>query len=95
SEDHLCRWQLLGQPDQLGAEHVWLEHAGDQALSATHLHGMAQTLDYEEDFCLDEPTLFSRSIREDCLHSAHGQAPGTISGTGSKNAAPTTAAGAW
>jgi hypothetical protein len=25
----------------MGAEHVGLEHAGDQALSATHLHGIA------------------------------------------------------
>ena len=28
---------LHRQPDQLGAEHVWLEHAGDQALPATYL----------------------------------------------------------
>ena len=25
----------------MGAEHVGLEHAGNQALSATHLHGIA------------------------------------------------------
>ena len=43
-----------GQPDQLGTEHVGLEHAGDQALPAASLQGIAQALGCAEDFCLAE-----------------------------------------
>ena len=38
---HLCRWRH-GQSDRLSAGHVWLKHAGVQALPATRPQGTTQ-----------------------------------------------------
>ena len=49
-----CGWRLHEQSDQLGAEHVRLEHAGDQAPSAAWFWSAAQALDCGENLCLAE-----------------------------------------
>ena len=84
SEDHLCRWRLQGKSDQLGAEHVWLEHAGGQALPAARLQGvgvvqrtfawLSQSRKLSKDY--EITALFSRSLREDRLSPEHSQASG-------------------
>ena len=38
----------------MGAEHVWLGHAGDQALPAAHLQGASQALDCGKNLRLAE-----------------------------------------
>ena len=65
----------------LSAEHVWLGRADDQALPAAHLHGrwivqrtfvwLSQSRRLSKNYAVT--ALFSRCIREDRLHSAHGQ----------------------